>query len=326
MYLDFVMREINVSDQQISIDDTQLLQLSKELVGTFVLLLMTLLFVWSVDLRPSPVESTKEIVVGPIPDDGHYFGPLPSEYDHASVKIYDFKVHSGFGSLDIWRSHEFSQRDFQDLILRSIPKKLRSRVQKYLPIALKVAHKYQVDPFWVLAVMWTESHFNEKAKSHVKARGLMQIMPGTSKYLAEILDLDFPHSQRQRISFILNVNTNIEMGVFYLKKLLKMFKGNYVYATVAYNMGPGWVLKRLKERKGVGVKNKYLVKVRKAYKNLGRVYKDILSARKAPYETTFVNRFREEAEVQKRYELFPNGIPVDVASNEDLRVSDHIIL
>ncbi len=320
------MREIDISNQEISIDDTRLAHLSKEIISVFVLLLLIFSFIGTVDLGPSPIEMNNDIVIGPIPDDGHYFGPLPSEYDQASVHHYDFKVKSGFGSFDIWRSNEFSQRDFQAFILRSIPKKLKPRVEKYLPIALQVAHKYQVDPFWVLAVMWTESHFNETAKSHVKARGLMQIMPGTSKYLAEILDLDFPRSRRQRISFILNVHTNIEMGVFYLKKLLKMFKGNHVYATVAYNMGPGWVLKRLKEKKGVGVKNKYLVKVRKAYKDLSQVFKDVLNTRNAPYENTLVYRFRDEAEVQKKYELFPNGIPVDVASNDNLRVSDHIIL
>lgn len=321
------MREFNASNENLDLGNLSIPLIPKETFGLFLLIILGINLFTTVDLGPSKIEYPKEIVLGPHPDDGHYYGPLPSEYDQASVYNYEFKVKSGFfKSLEIWRAKEFSQRDFQNFILSSIPKKLRPRLKRYLPLALDVANKYQVDPFWVLAVMWTESHFNENAKSHVKARGLMQIMPGTSQYLAEILNMDFPRSRSQRVNFVLNVNTNIEMGVFYLKKLLRKFNGNYVYATVAYNMGPGWALRQIREKRPIGVRNNYLNKVTNAYNRLSKVFRQVLASRKAPYKNTFVYRFRDGAPVEKKFILFPHGLPVDVAANEDATVRDHILL
>ncbi|MFA7614018.1 MAG: transglycosylase SLT domain-containing protein, partial [Candidatus Caldatribacteriota bacterium] len=61
---------------------------------------------------------------------------------------------------------------------------------------------------------------------------------------------------------------NLEVGIYYLKGLLRSFKNNHHHATVAYNMGPYWTLSRLKNNLPVGKNNHYLNKVKKAYSHI----------------------------------------------------------
>ena len=139
---------------------------------------------------------------------------------------------------------------------------------------------------WVLSVMWTESHFDYSAESWAGARGLMQIMPATRKFVYKVyrsqghrllvekkgfnIDEYFRYKVKKedRQSHIKKL-INIELGVVYLKRLLKSFN-SHKYATVAYNMGPGWTRGRLRRNQPVGQKNEYLDKVSKAYQDIVR--------------------------------------------------------
>lgn len=299
----------------------------KEAFGLLILFLFSLNLINHIDYSPIQFALQGKVQYGPEVDEGHYFGPVPLHYDTDNTTSYEFtNLKTGFRSFELWRAKEFTKRELQDHILSSVPKALRKRLRKYLPYTLQTAQKYQVDPFWVLSVMWTESHFIEHAKSHVKARGLMQIMPGTGHYLANLLDLDFPKSRKERVNFIYNVNTNIEMGVFYLKYLLKRFRGNYVLATVAYNMGPGWVINHIKKGRTVGARNKYLTKIQYAYRNLSKGFISALKQKTAPYEETYAYRYRIAPKPNKKFELYPHGLPVDVAQNESKGRNHHIFL
>jgi len=150
---------------------------------------------------------------------------------------------------------------------------------------LVLCEKHEVDPFWVLSVMWTESHFKHESVSHKGARGLMQVMPPTfGEALRKMKKKGIKLEAEQKESYLRDryQNTfyeldyaevvsklkNLEIGIFYLKGLLKSFKKNYYHATVAYNMGPGWTRKRLKNKKPVGTKNHYLNKVLKNYHHI----------------------------------------------------------
>lgn len=94
-----------------------------------------------------------------------------------------------------------------------------------------VALKHGVDPELVHAVVETESNYRPRAKSHVGARGLMQLMPETAKDLGlSIRDLYDPEK-------------NLEAGVRYLKWLQARFDGNLKQTLAAYNAGPGAVRK-----------------------------------------------------------------------------------
>lgn len=169
----------------------------------------------------------------------------------------------------------------------SLPKKMRARARKYIRPTLLLSEHHQVDPFWVLSVMWTESHFNPTAKSSVGANGLMQLMPKTKAWLYnkyrrsgkklvvenELINLNFFYNNQipaGDLQFHKLKLVNIELGVIYLKYLLEKFDFDHRLATVAYNMGPGWTRMRLRKRLPVGEKNLYLTKVEKAYQYLSQ--------------------------------------------------------
>jgi hypothetical protein len=179
-----------------------------------------------------------------------------------------------------------SKIDAEDKILANLPKRLSKKAKNFVRAVLKVSEKHQVDPIWILSVMWTESHFDYSAQSWAGARGLMQIMPDTRTFIYKVykqgnnnllvempgfnVNEYFPYriAVKDKKSHIKKL-VNIELGVIYLKTLLNSFK-SHKYATVAYNMGPGWTRGRLRRKLPVGQKNEYLDKVRKAYKQIVR--------------------------------------------------------
>ena len=85
----------------------------------------------------------------------------------------------------------------------------------------------------VLAVVRQESAFNVKARSHVNAQGLMQLMPNTASRVAKKLNLPF---SKHRLTT--DATYNLTLGQAYLADLLVTFKGSYVLALAAYNAGP----------------------------------------------------------------------------------------
>jgi soluble lytic murein transglycosylase-like protein len=89
----------------------------------------------------------------------------------------------------------------------------------------KKALKYDIDPALVAAVVETESSFRTGAHSQVGARGLMQLMPRTGRWMGA-RNLDDPEQ-------------NVEAGTKYLKYLQRRFDGNLDKALAAYNGGEG---------------------------------------------------------------------------------------
>src|SRR5258708_2600191 len=87
------------------------------------------------------------------------------------------------------------------------------------------AKKYDVDPALVAAVMETESRFRASAHSQVGARGLMQLMPRTGRWLGA--------------RNLYDPAENVDAGTKYLKYLQKRFDGNLNKAIAAYNGGEG---------------------------------------------------------------------------------------
>ncbi|HEX9985112.1 MAG TPA: lytic transglycosylase domain-containing protein [Thermoanaerobaculia bacterium] len=85
--------------------------------------------------------------------------------------------------------------------------------------------KYNVDPILVAAVIEQESRFRKRAKSPVGAKGLMQLMPRTGRWMGA-RDLYDPEQ-------------NIDAGVKYIKYLNKRFDGNVKLTIAAYNGGEG---------------------------------------------------------------------------------------
>jgi hypothetical protein len=85
--------------------------------------------------------------------------------------------------------------------------------------------KYKVDPALVAAVIEQESRFRPSAKSPVGARGLMQLMPRTGRWMGA-RNLNDPEQ-------------NIDAGVKYIKYLSGRFNGDLNQTIAAYNAGEG---------------------------------------------------------------------------------------
>jgi soluble lytic murein transglycosylase-like protein len=93
-----------------------------------------------------------------------------------------------------------------------------------------VALRHGIDPALVHAVIEAESNYRPTAKSHVGARGLMQVMPATGRDLGV-----------KSAGMLMDPQQNLEAGVKYLKFLLERFNGDLPTAIAAYNAGPGAV-------------------------------------------------------------------------------------
>ncbi len=218
----------------------------------------------------------------------HVYGPVQKNLDGKESYSFDqlFMRTGGFDEVNIDRVSEFSKKELENMILTAVPRSIQGRFSLVIPLAISMAERFQVDPFWVIAIMWTESHFDQFAKSIVDAKGLMQILPNTGHYLTKKLGRNVTRNNVYRM--INQPEVNIEFGVFYLKRLLNLFDGNYILATVSYNMGPTRVRRRLRNNLPVGVSNRYLDKVRLAYQKASAVFKQKISMTRRPYELTYV--------------------------------------
>ncbi len=126
---------------------------------------------------------------------------------------------------------------------RNLVARVHSVIKKYSPkhtTAAQLAHaivqessRQGVDPLFVAAVIKSESAFNTLARSHKGAQGLMQIMPATGAWIVEQHDL--PKGK------LTDPGHNLRLGVSYLKYLEETYRGNRIFALVAYNWGPGHV-------------------------------------------------------------------------------------
>ncbi len=87
------------------------------------------------------------------------------------------------------------------------------------------AQKYDVDPSLLAAVVETESAFRSHARSQVGARGLMQLMPRTGRWMGA--------------RNLYNADQNVDAGAKYLKYLNARFDGNLTKTIAAYNAGEG---------------------------------------------------------------------------------------
>ena len=86
---------------------------------------------------------------------------------------------------------------------------------------------------WVLGLVRQESRFIVDAKSSAGARGLMQLMPATARWVAKRNGLrDFDMAR------VAEVPVNVSLGTSYLRLVLDEL-GHPLLASAAYNAGPG---------------------------------------------------------------------------------------
>lgn len=107
---------------------------------------------------------------------------------------------------------------FSDAVSKKlkVPQNLESHFEE-------ASRKYQVPAPLLKAVAKAESDFNPKAVSRSGAQGVMQLMPGTARYLG-VKDSFDPRE-------------NIMGGAKYLREMLDKYDGNTKLALAAYNAG-----------------------------------------------------------------------------------------
>ena len=95
---------------------------------------------------------------------------------------------------------------------------------------------FTLEPELIYAFMHQESMFNENAKSHRGAMGLMQVMPATAKFISSNKEV-----KRNNSSILKVPEINLEVGQEYIEYLmkLKLVNNNLIFLTAAYNGGPG---------------------------------------------------------------------------------------
>ena len=127
---------------------------------------------------------------------------------------------------DSWGWHDqaiftFARVGYLDDVSRRFP-------MAYQQQLLSNAEKHKIDPAWAFAIVRRESSFMADAYSGMGARGLMQIMPGTARYLAK---------KKVRGSSLYNPSKNVGFGTQYMRYLMDKMDDNQVLVTASYNAG-----------------------------------------------------------------------------------------
>jgi soluble lytic murein transglycosylase len=102
----------------------------------------------------------------------------------------------------------------------------------YQDVFRSYAATHGVDEAWVLGLVRQESRFITDARSAVGAAGLMQVMPGTARYVASRIGM-----RNYRAKSVTEIETNVTLGTAYLKLVMEQL-GHPVLASAAYNAGP----------------------------------------------------------------------------------------
>jgi hypothetical protein len=91
------------------------------------------------------------------------------------------------------------------------------------------SRRYGVDPRLVRAIALWESGYNNSLVSAAGARGVMQVTPTTWRYVETVLvGRRIPHT----------ASGNVQVGVAFLRQLLREFRGDVRLALAAYIQGP----------------------------------------------------------------------------------------
>lgn len=136
------------------------------------------------------------------------------------------------------------QRIKLEVSIPLVPRHLRVRAERFLDDVNTYAERYELDTRLVMAVMHTESYFNPKAKSHVPAFGLLQLVP---RYGAKDA-YEFVYHEEKLLTpnYLYRPTNNVELGCAYLHLVMTRYlkrienpDSRLYCAIAAYNTGAG---------------------------------------------------------------------------------------
>lgn len=125
---------------------------------------------------------------------------------------------------------------------------LKERLNKWLPLILRHAKDWKVDPALVLSVIHQESAFNVYARSNAPAYGLMQITPNMAG--RDVSRLLTQTNKKIPEYLLFDPEFNLMVGIAYLHYLdskyfssIKNDESRMLCSIAAYNGGMGHVMK-----------------------------------------------------------------------------------
>ena len=108
-------------------------------------------------------------------------------------------------------------------VISTYQRRMNPRHHEEIPaLILAESKNYGFDPMLLTALIITESSFNNKARSHKGALGLMQILPGTGLAMASEKEMEWKGNPT-----LYNPETNIALGSYYLKKITQPLRQSY---------------------------------------------------------------------------------------------------
>ena len=98
---------------------------------------------------------------------------------------------------------------------------LSESAQRYQNQVIEEANRRGLPPSLVYAIMETESHFNPRARSHIPAFGLMQLVPSSGGLDA----YHYVYGEKLVLGpeYYFNPDQNVELGTAYLDLLLTRY-------------------------------------------------------------------------------------------------------
>ncbi|MCF6282268.1 MAG: transglycosylase SLT domain-containing protein [Candidatus Polarisedimenticolaceae bacterium] len=236
--------------------------------------------------------------------------PVQAQIKSASGTVITTENVDDFSKDEVEKTVEISKKPFiakdgtkrikAKVVIQMVPNHLKVRANRFKETVETYAREYGVDPSLIYAVIHTESYFNPRARSHVPAYGLMQLVPRSGgrdayRYVKGRDQEPSPH-------FLYSPKNNILLGVAYLDLLSKReFKAvedetirSYL-VIAAYNTGAGNVSRAFIGKKSIRAAIPYINRMSQK-----EVYDTLVA--KLPYDET--KRYIQK--VIKRKALYEN--------------------
>jgi len=134
------------------------------------------------------------------------------------------------------------------LKLKLQPNHVNTRANRFKQDVITQSKQFNIDPAVAFAIMQTESSFNPKARSHIPAYGLMQLVPKSGA--RDAYNYVYKKDKLLRGGYLYKPANNIELGCAYISKIRHSYfksiqnEKSATYCTIsAYNTGAGNVAK-----------------------------------------------------------------------------------
>jgi len=153
-------------------------------------------------------------------------------------------------SAETYKSKDGKKRTKYTITIPLKNNHLAERTKRFEKEILKQAERWKLDPAIVFALMETESAFNPKARSHIPAFGLLQLVPKSGA--RDAYRYVYKEDKLVTGDYLYEPVNNIELGCAYLSKIRYYYFENikddelaYMCSIPAYNTGIGNVSKTL---------------------------------------------------------------------------------